>query len=417
MKKIDVHNIFSDSDCIPEKKLFEYIDSKLNAKDKYDVEKHIAGCEICSDALEGLASVKNRNTVRKSLKFINSSIDKYSFHKKNKIIPLNLPVKIAIAATFAVLIGISFLFTHYMTKNVNNKNMAENMVYRKNVEDQTIAPVPDADTIKNLKPDTKNDKSFVFYSKKTMISMNIGDGYGELKTLPKKGGDIPTETIIDSINEELPYTKTPLIDKDETSKEIGDTRSESIDNKLSDDKSSKPDNDQNELSGGHNLKVNESEKNSGNKVVSNKKINKFSDIINTKVKQKENNAPKAPTVQISSVVINETYNNALEKFDAMEYNQAKQLFEQILVNDKNNYSALYYKALCLYHLEDYKSCITGFNDVLKIKNGAYFDSANWYKALALIKNGDIKEARTLLKEIMNSNSTYKKEAEQKLNEI
>ena len=147
------------------------------------------------------------------------------------------------------------------------------------------------------------------------------------------------------------------------------------------------------------------------------KISKMSDIIDSDFKPDEGNKLGAPSTQSKSVITNETYNQALEKFNAKDFSSAKQLFEVILINDNCNYNALYYKSLCFFNLDDYDNAISGFNQVLKIKKGEFFDSAKWYKALALIKKGNKKEAKKILEEIIKSNSLYKNDAEQKLKEI
>ena len=53
--KSRIHNIFSETGCVQKDMLLKYRDGELNDTDKHDVERHLIDCELCSDALDGLA--------------------------------------------------------------------------------------------------------------------------------------------------------------------------------------------------------------------------------------------------------------------------------------------------------------------------------------------------------------------------
>ena len=58
------HTIYNPTDCLSEKMLFDYIDNKLNQKERHIVEKHLLDCEMCSDAC--IYSIyKNRHFIKK----------------------------------------------------------------------------------------------------------------------------------------------------------------------------------------------------------------------------------------------------------------------------------------------------------------------------------------------------------------
>ena len=65
------HIIFTETDCISEQTMFDYIDNKLSAKERHIVEKHMLDCELCSDAMEGLEIVRDRNRIS----IINKTVD------------------------------------------------------------------------------------------------------------------------------------------------------------------------------------------------------------------------------------------------------------------------------------------------------------------------------------------------------
>jgi hypothetical protein len=418
MKNIDLNNIFSESDCIPEQVLFDYQDNKLSSKNKYIVEKHIANCEICSDALEGLALINNRNKIKKSIKFINTSIDKHTFQKKQKTISISMPIKLAIAATIAILIGISFLFTQYL-RNHNEKILAENNITKsvnKDKENIEYSPVSFIDSETTTEKRIENIKYFKKVSEK---KPNIPLTFESEKVI-----DLSMPEIIDQPKRELTgdkldittTTNNAIVYKDDLAKNIDAIKSTTLEEN-SNDKEVNDIQIDNDLNGGLSGKDEVLNSKVENKKPDKKKITKISEIISGYTKQSESNKPNAPSTNETSIITNETFNLALEKFNAKDYNAAKQLFAQILINDNSNYNALYYKSLCSFYLEEIDMAITGFKEVLKIKNGAYLDNTKWYMALALIKKGEKKEAKKILEEIIKSTSPFKINAEQKIKEI
>lgn len=119
--KTGVKNIFNSSECIPEKTMFDYIDKKLSNYEEHCVEKHLLDCELCSDALEGLHQIKNRNRVHA----INIEIEKRLTEKnKGRIIYFNFRKVSAFAAGIALLIGAVVFFKYSGMKEAQNTDMA-----------------------------------------------------------------------------------------------------------------------------------------------------------------------------------------------------------------------------------------------------------------------------------------------------
>lgn len=108
-----LHNsIFNHDDCVAGDVLLKYAHNELSSIDKNKVEKHLLDCELCSDALEGLQMVKNRDVVA-SLK--NEVAEKFGGQvsagtTKGKIIKLEFKTVLAIAASVALLIVSVYVF-------------------------------------------------------------------------------------------------------------------------------------------------------------------------------------------------------------------------------------------------------------------------------------------------------------------
>jgi hypothetical protein len=131
------HTIFTDTDCIDEQTMFDYIDKKLSAKECHVVEKHLLHCELCSDALEGLELTKNRNRIAKINQKINERIATPVDKKEKGIIAFNYKIILSVAATLLLLVGAVFFFNQ-----VNKQNDTANMAELKEVSVPPAPPPP-----------------------------------------------------------------------------------------------------------------------------------------------------------------------------------------------------------------------------------------------------------------------------------
>src|SRR5699024_6622369 len=58
-KKMNKSNdILKETDCLSEQKMRDYLQGKLNRREVYEVETHIASCHFCAEALDGLSQMK-----------------------------------------------------------------------------------------------------------------------------------------------------------------------------------------------------------------------------------------------------------------------------------------------------------------------------------------------------------------------
>lgn len=59
----DASFIFEKTSCLSEQLLLDYLNGDLDKETAHRVEAHIADCEFCTDALEGLGSVRNKQSI------------------------------------------------------------------------------------------------------------------------------------------------------------------------------------------------------------------------------------------------------------------------------------------------------------------------------------------------------------------
>lgn len=121
------HKIFTETDCLSEQTMFDYIDKKLSERENHVVEKHLLHCDFCSDALEGLEMVKDRGRI----KVINTSIATPLSETRGST--FNYKIIFAVAASLLLLMGGVFFF--------NMLNQKSEMAVLK-TDESTIAPEP-----------------------------------------------------------------------------------------------------------------------------------------------------------------------------------------------------------------------------------------------------------------------------------
>jgi hypothetical protein len=122
--------------CLTEKAMYDYIDSKLTEAESHAVEKHLLDCAFCSEAMEGLELVKDRNKLREAAAAIEERLDKpKAFEAKSdnlhtpetdrgKLLSFNFYTRMAAAAVVVLLLG-SYLLLHYMSDKTADNGVAQ----------------------------------------------------------------------------------------------------------------------------------------------------------------------------------------------------------------------------------------------------------------------------------------------------
>jgi tetratricopeptide (TPR) repeat protein len=95
--------------CLTQEQMLNYIDGKLSFEEQHVCEKHMADCDLCADALEGLELVKNRDAI------ITPAIESLqNSSAQGKVVALqpsrNNKMWYAAAAVLVLILGSVFLF-------------------------------------------------------------------------------------------------------------------------------------------------------------------------------------------------------------------------------------------------------------------------------------------------------------------
>ncbi len=97
---------------------------------------------------------------------------------------------------------------------------------------------------------------------------------------------------------------------------------------------------------------------------------------------------------------NQKSENEIEKafqlYNEKNYSQALKIFQNY---PHYSQQVIFYRAICLLMVGEYKQAINDFDEILRAMNPSYYDEALFYKSIALIRMNRKKEAQELLTEL------------------
>jgi len=438
--------IFSPTDCISEELMLSYIDDKLLPEQKHEVEKHLADCELCSDALEGLMLMESTENTRKVLTDLrNQSFANNSPAKKNaKIVWFNNRFKVAAAASILLLVGLTLVFNYWSNrKTINNNDQLFSQQfepYQKKTENQKDSSVEASNavsgsTIKDVKTVEVAENSF----------KSINDKYLDDISQNKNGEQDQSNKMSAADNQQL-VTKNTVSEIS-----LGNTKTENLSEKSpilvkTDEENTKDNSITDRAANQNGSGVSNATGSTSTMYVSGKKESSVHSWPGTSTKKsvqkiekgknkqaKLNSTPaKAESEVISQADMSKSQptasaglnkfeqarlTNAMDKYDNKDYKSALKLFDELLATDPDNYDALFFAGVSSLCENNPDKAITYLKKVTAIYNGKYFEDSKWYLALAYIKK-DMKEAAiNLLKEVITMKGNYKLKAEETLNSL
>ena len=127
-------------------------------------------------------------------------------------------------------------------------------------------------------------------------------------------------------------------------------------------------------------------------------------------KQKED----GETETVRNIPAEKFLNDGLLAFHDGKYGRCIEKMEVLKKFNDKDLNATFYMAVSYFQLDMNAKAIAMFDEVLNAPNNVFHEEAKWYKALALIKNGQTDAAKTLLNEIAAKDGFYKEKAIEKL---
>lgn len=450
--------------------LTKYVSGKLSPAEKHGVERHLADCEMCSDAVEGLGMIADKNKLTRITAELNQKIQSRAQKKEGKVIFLQqYRAQLAVAASVVVLLGLVWFFRSNMSMKELSPESSEKIFADKfepyQEDDQATVNTPAAESPVPVREEQK------FYEKEERTSLTPReDKKAEDKVLTisdpvTKEGAKGEEVFYHATEPEkqavaAPVTSVPAGDIVLKEEIAMNDRSDRAGKAQPAQKSAEPASaiaqststtkgvlkKDKELT---NRNLEEDEKNQQSvqlialqtKSESGKKRNKTKEKKTSEedLKRQEENLESRP-VEVSGNVatgattatlsadsvsaelsstsqMNET-DVGMQKYQQKDYAGAAMDFETTLKNEPDNYNALFYSAVSYLSTGETDKAIVNLNKVLLKKDGELYDAAQWYLSLAYIKKNDTESARKNLIELQqNSKSRYQKQADETLKQI
>lgn len=446
----ELHNdIFSTTECIPKELLEKYASKNLRKEELHQIQKHLLECEMCSDALDGLDLI---NVSPGFFANLDKEIDTLAANKNGKN-SRNFNTYL-VAASIALLCTVGYFSYQFIHTTLNkNSNLAVAPQFdekelpvteQKTALEESEAALPEnivkeeeTQNKENLKPtetsapiinETRADKRSTPISATDEIAQ-------EGETALKDADD-----LVDSKNiEELNAPKG--INFDENQKEenkIAETinaNERKRDNNTSKKTRSEAPSQSSEVASGMAYQKNEPAYR-----ISSIGIYKVVDYtyeyslqeeqeFDKKQKVLQNTPPQYPNKQakaesekdsekeILEITYRQTLENAIQLYDKQKYADALLQFKLILGKHPSDVNALFYGALCQYYLKKYTEAHTALDKTIAHPFDFFYQEAKWYKAQTYVHQNETKKAKTLLKEIVETNGFYKNQATELLKTI
>jgi tetratricopeptide (TPR) repeat protein len=430
MKSTEKHiHLFGPSGCISESSFFKYLNDDLTPSEMHVIENHLSECLFCSDALEGYEKQSDKGKVQQDFlaiknEFLLKQNKQQEFKKKDN--KRYLVLAVSIAASFILIISGYYLFQILPTnskqqelalQSPSQKNdisevtnhadsRSENLQEEKSGKDKgAVDAISQSEFKPELKKNTKSEQVYGYISNREGLLETDGDAISTITATGKSGeykSIITTETT--KSQEQMGGDGVAAAEDAENSGHLDDVTT-ALNQKDEQKKESVPVKTKataEEVISVNDLRFEE-------KVVLGKK-DKWSD------RNKNEKQPAAATGGVLRTVT-PTLNTAISDYNSGNYDQALTQFEYLTEQDKTNYAAAYYQAMCYYYIGKKDSALIQLDKLINKKNNPFYELGMWQKAQIVEESNDKKHAVEIYHEIIKNNGSMKDRAIKKVDEL
>lgn len=107
----ELKELFENTRCLTEHEMLQYLKGELTQDERRRVEIHLAGCQLCIDALEGLSQVQPQSQIPSMVKQVN---DRITLHLKRHA-RKRKALKLYILLSFTVFLVLIIILVAYMS--------------------------------------------------------------------------------------------------------------------------------------------------------------------------------------------------------------------------------------------------------------------------------------------------------------
>ncbi len=402
--------IFTETGCIRQELLRQYCEGKINASGKYEVEKHLIDCKLCSDALEGMALISDYSIIDQ----VKSEIP--SLLKGQSGTP---PVRyLAAAASIAALVFVSYL-AYRQFSDVKDERLATH----------NALPVPE---------------NMIAGEQEVQLQQNAFAGDSQQKALPENrittvspGQNNPLPSA--SVNKDMMPAKEeqPAVTATGNTESVLLSRDAEVEDAISHDAQSAPAASQvDEVTISSSGLKNRSSELSNITYISNLKVVDYSNEgaaknakpspssgtpskYQNRAKKAEAEADEAKSGMVVERNVNylQLLASPMEYYNLGKYEEAIRGFDEILNVNPTDQNARFYKGMSKYHLKEFNNAIELLRPTYTNPANTFSEEAGFYLAKSYLATGKKNLAMDLFHKIENAKGFYSRQAEMELKKL
>ena len=381
-------NIFNSSSCVTTQTLIDYTNAKLLKAETLEVEKHLADCEMCRDAHEGLLMMKNKDELPVYTFQINTAIN---FRTKGSEKRLFFNNKwLSIAAVFLILIGIASIL-NYSVSLTGNGQMAYETIKTEQVAEESSLETHETEAL--IVEDLSEEPEFVEKANKANDNeLNIVDDILELEADFEIEEEFADEEIMETID------TIEIVDDDII---LNDTVTVLPSVNLEADV-----NQESQFKKTENTKIDE--------VLNfNESSDDFKQARTTRNAISDNNSWLNRSRKVKSVIDSDE----LVYYDKLlEQKKYDEILDQTDFSKDTNAVNSYYRLMVLFELKQYEAYIEYAKKVEKNTDFEAYYEIRWKLALSYEKMNKLSSANFIYKKLAVTENAYQQAAIEKLSQ-
>jgi TolA-binding protein len=397
-------DIFKESHCISSDALVRYRDNRLSSTEKFEVERHLVDCKLCSEALEGMSQLSNThvlNELNHELGAMTSAGGRSQPYRY-----------LAVAASAAAMV-LLFYVAYRQFSDVKDERLA---VQEYEVPANTEAGETSAVEISVIKDEVASAPSEErFQSNAALAEQSAQDN-----SMPVSGmtRSVQVETKDQPIPEQqnVSAMETTVADE-EVSMDL--VKPAAVEPEAYFQSASGLANRSSQLSNityVNNLKVIDYSNEKPKKATKRSVDTGTPSVYENREKKAE--AEMAATKEGNVTGKNENYLSLIKKpmdrYQESQYELAIKGFDLVLKDHPGDQNALFYKGMSAYHLKNFDQAISLLRPLSRETGSAFSEEARFYLAKSYSAKGLQEDAASLFKQIVNEGGFYSKQAAKEL---
>ncbi len=382
----ELKNIFNTGECLTQNEMLDYLAGRLHGERLRKAELHIADCELCADAVEGL-SLLTETEQHSSIEKLENRIKERV--KEQSVLYVLFKRAVAIAAVLLLVIGGAF----YLNELINKKQtqVAENSSEKKSELEKSVESI-------HLKNDSIYDKQTIQFT-------------------PPVGNGKPIEDV--KAPDEQPhggfvFKNVPREENQSVSNDNSfDDSPAPVENKVTDEESvTAMDGDKFDLNNEKDVST-KSITSPTTVTVTTEQLNSTPNYSYSGSSTQMSPSMNLDEVQIISGKKNKTGKDKNANGESQKQDQPDQFTDSVSIDIPSD---LFNQAMQYKSSGEKEKAIEKLDELIKLNNN-FKPQAMWEKALLLIDLNKNDKAKTVLTDLSKIESAYKQQAIDKLKEL